>query len=127
LEFGKSRTPNAMLDHLQAKYGWDKPTQADLNTTTGTPTWIEGDLNTAHRAYVMRQLAKMTLVADKIILYFDIKFRSGLEQSEVLAAQDTFIKRLPSSYQEEFNVTAKATKLVEERYYSKGKKQEVAA
>jgi ParB-like chromosome segregation protein Spo0J len=129
LEYGRSRTPNAMLEYLQVQYGWEAPTEADLNTQTNpTQTWIDGDLNTPHRAYLVRQLAKMPLVADKILLYFDLKFRNGLEQSEVLQVQDTLIKRLPLSLQDEFNVTAKATQLVEERFYQKkGKKQEVTA
>lgn len=118
LTFGKTRTPNDMLSHLVACYGWQEPTEAEL-----VSTWSDkGD--SPHYVYLNRQLTAMSDVLEKVALFFDLKMREGLEQTEYTGTQATLVKALPSDYQLAFEVAEQAEQAVEERYYSKGKKKE---
>jgi hypothetical protein len=124
LTWGRSRTTNDTLAYLHEQYGWTKATEADLEANWPTGKTHE---QSKHRQYLNREMARMTLL-DKLVLYFDLKFiRDGLDNNEISNRQQALVKLLPTSYQDEFEITAKVEKLVQERYYSKGKKKEVAA
>ncbi|MDB5268028.1 MAG: ParB family protein [Hymenobacter sp.] len=122
--YGYSRTPKSTLEYLHQQYGWPEATGADLDNQ-----YRSGEKITPHQEYLQRQLRTMSVV-DKVVLYFDLKFRSGLEQSEVLQVQQRYVKVLPLDYRDEFDVAQRAEQLVEEQYYSKGprksEKQNVA-
>jgi ParB/RepB/Spo0J family partition protein len=126
LLWGRSRTTNDTLAYLHEQYSWEKATEADLNATWGSHgarTYEESP----HRQYLDREMARMTLL-DKLTLYFDLKFiRDGLENAEISNRQNALVKLLPLGYRDEFDITTKAEKLVQERYYSKGKKKEATA
>jgi ParB/RepB/Spo0J family partition protein len=119
--FGRTRTPNDLLAYLVQQYGWEEPTGTDLDNS-----WQSLGLN-GHDKYINRQLAAMSSVLDKVGLFFDLKIRDGLEQSEVCAGQYNLVQSLPKSYQSAFDITAEAEQAVQQRYYSKGKKQEATA
>ncbi|MDJ0367409.1 ParB/RepB/Spo0J family partition protein [Hymenobacter sp. H14-R3] len=121
LTFGKTRTPNDMLSHLTGCYGWEEPTEAELVSTWSN----KGD--SPHYLYLNRQLAAMPDVLEKVALFFDLKIRDGLEQTEYTGTQATLVNALPISYQPAFNVAKQAENRVQVRYYSKGKKQEATA
>jgi ParB/RepB/Spo0J family partition protein len=113
--FGRTRTPNDLLSYLVGQYSWQEPTETDLDNS-----WQrEGD--SPHDQYISRQLAAMPDVLDKVALFFDLKIRDGLDQTEYTAYQSTLVKTLPSDYQATFDVATEAESHVQARYYSKKK------
>ncbi len=104
------------LEYLRVNWGWE-PT--DEQSDTGWNKRNEqGRTPWAH--YVLSKVAELTL-SQKVYLYFTLKVRHRMDH-EYEDLQFS-IASLAGIYDE---VAAEAEKSVQQRYYSKGKKQEVA-
>jgi ParB/RepB/Spo0J family partition protein len=122
LTYGHSVVPKEMLDYLATNYSWVRPTADNLKNA-----WAERDeqtQRTPHYQYLYDQLERMT-VRNKLHLWFALHFRSNLAGG-YSSTQTALAKHIGTGYGYD-TLEADAKKLVQERYYSKGKKQEATA
>jgi ParB/RepB/Spo0J family partition protein len=111
-----------MLDYLCTSYNWARPSENELNNKYADRDEVSG--RTPHYQYLYDQLERMT-VRSKLDLWFALHFRSNLVGG-YSSTQTGLAKHIGTGYGYD-DLEAEAKKLVEERYYSKGKKQEPTA
>ncbi|GAA4362229.1 hypothetical protein GCM10023185_29970 [Hymenobacter saemangeumensis] len=117
LLWGRSCTTKGTVAYLVKQYGWQEPTEKDLDNSLRKDD--EGGYTASHhRDYLRRQLQAMPRLGDKFLLFFDLKFRDGLDATEPGNQQLHLLKVLPADYQGMAGVEHVAEKMVEERYYS---------